>query len=202
LLVLLVACGGAPAQPIENSTQPKLQPKRPRVHKDHLQVLLVGAESTYLEGALLTMPNVTAAAMLANEYDPQHVPDVDVVIFNDFTPSSWPVTADLLLIHPSRAPIAVREEITNPHITRVAAGHPVIGYVELANVRIDRSRVFDIARGETALAATNSGEAIIAAKDDGGQRVIAIGFALEASDLPMLTAFPLLLGNAMTWFAN
>ena len=199
VLALIAACGGSPAPPVANTQQPQQRPARARVHKTHLNVVLVG-DNTFVEAALLIRPDVTVEAVPAASYAPERVANVDVVIFDGYTPSAWP-SADLILINAARGPIPVRGNVANPRIITVA-GHPVMRWVDLSKVRIDRSMVFDVEseRGETDLATSNGGS-VIAAKDD-GQRVVALGFALSDSDLPMRAGFPMLLGNTLDWFAN
>jgi hypothetical protein len=56
-------------------------------------------------------------------------------------------------------------------------------------------------RDEFAIANSN-GDAIIVASDDGDQKIVAVGFSLTATDLPLRVAFPILLANALEWFAS
>ncbi|HEX7838352.1 MAG TPA: hypothetical protein VF469_12845, partial [Kofleriaceae bacterium] len=88
-------------------------------------------------------------------------------------------------------------------------GHPVMRWVTLSDVYMDRSDAFapDANRGESTLAFSVR-DSVIAAKRDGKRKILAVGFSLpsegrdSATDLPMRVAFPMLLVNALDWFAG
>jgi len=179
------------------------------------KVLLVGSPNLYLEGALLIYENIDLVARVsAEDYAarPAVADGVDVVVFDDVTPEVVPPPPiSLLYFHPTgpHSPIAVRGEIAAPHITEVDEGHPVMRWITLSDVYMDRSDAFapDATRGESSLAFSVR-DPVIAAKRDGKRKILAIGFSLpaqgrdSATDLPMRVAFPMLLVNALDWFAG
>jgi von Willebrand factor type A domain len=179
------------------------------------KVLVVGSPNLYLEGALLVYENIDLVGRVsAEEYAarPAVADGLDVVVFDDVTPAVMPPPPTALLyFHPSgpASPIAVRGEVAAPHITEVDEGHPVMRWVTLSDVYMDRSDAFapDATRGESTLAFSVR-DPIIAAKRDGKRKILAIGFSLpaqgrdSATDLPMRVAFPMLLVNALDWFAG
>jgi hypothetical protein len=183
--------------------------------KKKQKVLLVGSPNLFLEGALLVYENIDLIGRIsAGEYDAR--PDVaegaDVVVFDDHTPDVMPPPPiSLLFFHPSgkNSPIAVRREVANPHITEVDEGHPVMRWVTLTDVYMDKAESFspDARKGESSLAFSVT-DSVIAAKRDGKRKILAIGFSLpaqgreSATDLPMRVAFPMLLVNALDWFAG
>ncbi|HEX2686564.1 MAG TPA: VWA domain-containing protein [Kofleriaceae bacterium] len=190
--------------------------------KKKQKVLLVGSYpdpqrpgNLYLEGALLAYDNIDLVARIsAEEYAtrPQVADGVDVVVFDDVTPEVLPPPpASLLFFHPTGkgSPIAVRGEVTSPHITEVDEGHPVMRWVTLSDVYMDKSEAFapDPRKGESTLAFSVT-DPVIAAKRDGKRKILAIGFSLpapgrdSATDLPLRVAFPMLLVNALDWFAG
>lgn len=178
-------------------------------------VLMVTADNLFLEGALLVYDNVDPLKVTPAEYDaaPGIAEGMDVVIFDDVTPEVVPPPpTSLIYFHPTgpHSPIAVRPRAaTNPHITEIDEGHPVMRWVTLADVYMDRSEVFipNATNGESPLAFSVT-DPIIAAKRDGHRKIVAFGFSLPASgrtsgtDLPMRVAFPMLLVNALDWFAG
>jgi hypothetical protein len=179
------------------------------------KVLLVGSPNLYLEGALLVYENIDLVGRISPaEYDarPELADGADVVIFDEHTPEVLPPPpASLLYFHPTgkASPIAVRGEIANPHITELDEGHPVMRWLTLADVYMDRSEIFvpDARRGESAIARSVT-DTVIAAKRDGKRKILAIGFSLpaqgrdSATDLPLRVAFPMLLVNTLDWFAG
>ncbi len=179
------------------------------------KVLLVGSPNLYLEGALLVYENIDLVGRVsADEYAarPAVADGLDVVVFDDVTPEVVPPPpTSLLYFHPTgpASPIAVRGEASAPHITEVDEGHPVMRWVTMSDVFMDKSDAFapDATKGESTLAFSVR-DSIIAAKRDGKRKILAIGFSLpaagrdSATDLPMRVAFPMLLVNALDWFAG
>jgi hypothetical protein len=160
------------------------------------KVLMVTSDNLFLEGALLV-------------YD-----DMDVVIFDDYTPDSLPpAPTSLLFFHPTgeHSPFAIRGggDAQNPHITEIDESHPVMRWITMSDVFMDRSEVFvpDSKKGESTLAFSVV-DPIIVAKRDGRRKILAFGFSLpsngreSATDLPMRVAFPMLLVNTLDWFAG
>ncbi|HMG53692.1 MAG TPA: VWA domain-containing protein, partial [Kofleriaceae bacterium] len=179
------------------------------------KVLLVGSPNLYLEGALLVYENIDLVGRISpDEYAarPRAADGVDVVVFDDCTPDVVPPPpTSLLYFHPTGAasPIAVRGEVAGPHVTEIDEGHPVMRWVTLTDVFMDKSDAFtpDASKGESTLAFSIR-DSVIAAKRDGKRKILAIGFSLpaqgrdSATDLPMRVAFPMLLVNALDWFAG
>ena len=183
--------------------------------KKKQKVLLVGSGNLYLRGALLVYDNIDLLGEVSPaEYDakPSVADGADVVIFDDHTPEVLPAPpASLLYFHPTgpNSPIAVRGEVASPHITEVDEGHPVMRWVTMTDVFMDKSDAFapDPRRGESTIAFSVR-DAVIAAKRDGKRKILAVGFSLpaegrdSATDLPLRVAFPMLLVNALDWFAG
>jgi len=183
--------------------------------KKKQKVLLVGSPNLFLEGALLVYENIDLVGRISPAtYDanPQTADGADVVIFDEHTPEVLPPPpASLLFFHPTgkASPIAVRGEAASPHITEVDEGHPVMRWVTLTDVYMDKTATFapDARKGESTLAFSVR-DSVIAAKRDGKRKILAIGFSLpapgreSATDLTLRVAFPMLLVNALDWFAG
>jgi hypothetical protein len=178
------------------------------------KVLMVTDDNLFLEGALLVYDNVDPLKVTPADYqkNPSIADNMDVVIFDDFTPDTPPPPpASLVYFHPTgeHSPIALRGEVLGPHITEIDEQHPVMRWVTMSDVFMDKSSVFapDAKRGEQALAYAVT-DPIVAAKRDGHRKILAFGFSLPstgregATDLPMRVAFPMLLVNALDWFAG
>jgi hypothetical protein len=178
------------------------------------KVLMVTTDNLFLEGALLVYDNVDPLKVSPAEYTarPSLADGMDVVIFDDFTPDALPPPpASLLFFHPTgpHSPIATRGELANPRITEVDESHPVMRWVTMSDVYMDKSGTFapDPKLGESTIAYSVR-DSIVAAKRDGHRKILAFGFSLpangreSATDLPMRVAFPMLLVNALDWFAG
>lgn len=179
------------------------------------KVLMVTQDNLFLEGALLVYDNIEPLKVTPAEYaaTPGVADGMDVVIFDDVTPDIVPPPpAALIYFHPTgkNSPIAIRTaETSSPHITEIDENHPVMQWVTMTDVYMDKSATFspDAKQGESTLAFSVT-DSIIAAKRDGKRKILAFGFSLPASgrtsatDLPMRVAFPMLLVNALDWFAG
>ena len=178
------------------------------------KVLLVTADNLYLEGAILVYDNIVTDKVSPAEYaaNPQVAADYATVIFDDVTPDVLPLPPTaLMFFHPTgaKSPVTVARQVARPHVTETDENHPVMRWVTMADVNFDSSGVFapDASRGETALA-TAVRDPIVVAKRSAGQKMLLFGFSLPApgrdaaTDLVLRVAFPLLLVNALDWFAG
>lgn len=178
------------------------------------KVLMVTEDNLFLEGALLVYDNVDPTKITPAEYDakPSLADGMDAVIFDEHTPAVLPLPpTNILMFHPGgeNNPFAVRGEVANPRITEIDEDHPVMRWVTMSDVYMDKSNVFavDAKKGESALAYYVR-DPIVVAKRDGKRKMLAFGFSLPstgrdgATDLPMRVAFPMLLVNALDWFAG
>jgi hypothetical protein len=178
------------------------------------KVLMVTEDNLFLEGALLVYDNVDPVKVTPAEYDarPAVADGMDVVIFDEHTPTVMPPPpASLLFFHPTgpNSPIALKRDIASPRITEIDEGHPVMRWVTMSDVYMDKSGTFapDPRKGESTIAYSIR-DSIIATKRDGRRKILAFGFSLpsvnreSATDLPMRVAFPMLLVNTLDWFAG
>src|SRR5581483_12425054 len=88
-----------------------------------------------------------------------------------------------------------------PIVTEIAAKHPVMRWVTLADLNVTRASRFQLEPGDVAVASALR-DPIIVARDRNGRKSVALGFDLRKSDLPMRVAFPALVVNALDWFAG
>jgi hypothetical protein len=176
------------------------------------RVLIVTRGNLFLEGALLaasageenhlSIDKVTPAA-----YDPDRADRYDVVIFDAVTPKA-PPAAHSIYLDPQGpdSPFPIATTIKAPLLTDVDIQHPVLRWVSLGDVNLSRGSVFQLRPEDHVLAAMLK-QPLIVARDEtalGGfpRRSLAFGFDLRQSDLPLRVAFPVLLMNALDWFAG
>jgi hypothetical protein len=178
------------------------------------KVLMVTEDNLFLEGALLVYDNIDPLKVKPADFaaKPSLADDMDVVIFDDYTPETLPAPpTSLLFFHPTgpHSPFVIRGEVTAPKITEIDEGHPVMRWVTMSDVYMDKSEVFapDPKKGDSTLAFSVT-DPIVVAKRDGRRKILAFGFSLPsanrdaATDLPMRVAFPMMLVNALDWFAG
>lgn len=131
----------------------------------------------------------------------------DVYVFENWLPKDWPADRPALVLNPptSVGPIrAKRLEQGVPYegIRAVQPDHPVLYRVTSARVALTQSTVLGM--GDTLESLWMAGnEPVLAAGEAGGQRLVVTGFQPGKSEqLALLSAFPLLIGNALYWCAE
>jgi hypothetical protein len=88
-----------------------------------------------------------------------------------------------------------------PAVTGWSSAHPVLRGLDLGNLGLRRARPIAPSSGEVALV-TAEGGAIVTADETDDRRVLRFRFRLEDGNLPVLAAFPLMVRNALAWFAR
>lgn len=172
----------------------------PDRHKQ--KVLLVTAGNLFLEGALLLDENLDVDKIAPDKYDAARASKYDAVVLDDFTPPAPPPTNALYLDpHGPASPFPLRGAVDAPFVTDTAARHPLMRWVALKDLNIARASTFALAPGDVAVASSFK-QPIIVARDHDGRKTVALGFDLKRSDLPLRVAFPVLIINALDWFAG
>ena len=168
------------------------------------KVLLVTSGDLFLEGALLLDENLNVDKIAPAAWDAAASAKYDAVVLDGFTPpaDAAPRTHALWIDpHGDGAPFNVRGAVDGPVVTETSASHPLMRWVALKDLNIARASTFALAPGDVAVAASFK-QPIIAAREHDGRKTVAFGFALQRSDLPLRVAFPILLINALDWFAG
>jgi hypothetical protein len=170
------------------------------------RVLRVGAPDLYLDGALLSLGEaitVSGARADAVEATRARWSGYDVVIFDGVAPAPAPTRGHFLYLAPRGpgSPFAVRGTVKDPVIADVRKGHPLVRQLELADVNIAEATRLALEPGDVAVASA-FGAPLIVARERAGLRVAALAFDVRRSDLPMRTAFPLLVANTVGWLAG
>jgi hypothetical protein len=170
--------------------------RAPRVVK----ALVVGAPDFFLDAALKSDPFVVASRVASADYkDPDNA---DVVIFDGFAPTAAPERAVYINAQGPGSPVKSAGEIADAFVDRVEVTHPVMRYVgRLAELSVARSRTLVLEPGDVALASC-AGSPVMLARERGSSRLVAIGFDLRESDLPLRVAFPKIVRNAVRWTAT
>jgi hypothetical protein len=124
-------------------------------------------------------------------------------VLDGWAPPAPPPTVGTMYFHPpaDRSPVAVRGTLSRPFITEVDADHPLTRWVGLTDVNLDTANVLAPAEGDVVLARSIRDPLIVAGKRD-GKKVEVFGFGLDATDLMLRVAFPVLLVNVLDWFAG
>ncbi|MGI9335210.1 MAG: VWA domain-containing protein [Gammaproteobacteria bacterium] len=166
-----------------------------------LDVLLITRGNLFLEEALRADSRVRL--QIATPESLTNLPNAPDIIVLDEIARDRLAPGRYLLIRSvaSNAPLEHMGDVELPPVSDWAADHPIMRYVDLSNVAIQRAmRVHPVGPGVSLAEARET--PLIHAWDDGLVRAVFIGFEPSESDLPVRAAFPLLVGNALRWLCS
>lgn len=131
----------------------------------------------------------------------------DVYVFENWVPTDWPTDRPALVLNPpnSSGPVHAKKlgsGVPYEAVRAVQPEHPVLYRVASGRVAVTQTTVLNVSDTlETLWMAGN--EPVLAAGESGGQRLVVVAFTPGRSEqLALLSAFPLLVGNAIYWAAE
>lgn len=164
-----------------------------------IKVLFVSSGNLFLEKALASDPQLQVERRRPEgNLDPR---DYDVVIFDGYAPKVLPPGGYLLInALPKNLPLEALGRVEEPQILDWDRAHPVMRYLDLSKVLIQEAmKVRPLGGGRALL--ESSLTPLIYTFEDKGLKVIFLGFDLYKSDLPLRTAFPIFISNALRWLS-
>lgn len=177
--------------------------KRP----ERTRILLVGAANYFLEKAILFDRELNAeisAGTLAS-FDAEAAKSHDIVVFDNAAPPDLP-PGNYLFINalPPVEGFALRGDapLTAPPILDWRSDHPVMRFVELADVAIGRALDVALPDASLTLAETLEERPLVAWASDGRRNVVLYAFDIFDTNLPLRMAFPLLVSNTLHWLSQ
>lgn len=172
-----------------------LERSRPR------RILLVTPGSLFLSKLLQSLPGASVEiATEAGDLD-----GFDLVVFDRVSPAEK-IPLPALFVAPASPPkgVVISGEIDVPPITYLAAGDPLLEDVDLSDLAIAKAQRVSVKGGKT-LVGTGSGEEaspLMAVWSEGLARRALIAFDLEASNLPLQVAFPIIGDHLFAWLSG
>lgn len=139
------------------------------------------------------------------DFPPKEKPDV--YVFENWLPKDWPADRPALVLNPPSVagPIHAKKlDRAVPHdsVRAVQPEHPVLYRVTSGRVAVTQTTVLNVSDTLETLWMAGQ-EPVLAAGEAGGQRVVVSAFIPGKSEqLALLSAFPLLIGNALYWCAE
>jgi len=131
----------------------------------------------------------------------------DVYVFENWLPPAWPTDRPVLALNPpsSSGPIHARKldrAVPYDMIRAVQPEHPLLFRVTSSRVAVTQTTVLNVSDTLETLWMAGQ-EPVLCAGEAGGQRVVVTAFIPGKSEqLALLSAFPLLIGNAIYWCAE
>ena len=171
-------------------------PHRPK------RVLLVTSGNAFLEDSLRALPGIALTTGTPAAYTPTRI--FDAYVFDRFAPSAAP-PAGALLFRPPPAPwlqLALKDA-RKPAILSWDESHPANAGVDWSEVRLQRALLAAPAADTLAIVSAkgpDEGALLLAGRARAGW--LEVGFALEDSNFPLQTAFPVFLGSALAWLTG
>ncbi len=192
--VLAARLAGGDALAVDDAAFAAVPPLRP----PRLLVVAPAGRSPFFQAALAALapglddasgiavpgPAADAAAALA-----------DLAFWDRTGPATTPGTA--VFVASAAGPARIPADVLTPAVTGWAAGHPLLAGLDLSRLRVSRARPFLRAPDLDVLVDSAAGPLLVA-RLSGPSPCVALAFALEDSNLPLLAALPLLVRNSVT----
>jgi hypothetical protein len=164
------------------------------------RVALITPGSVYLENVLADVPRLSLDVMNPAQYNPQV--SADVYIFDRFAPPAAPRGPALLFLPPDVAwltrTLAVVEA---PEVPDWNPAHPVLRFVALEDLRIDRAAQIAMPAEATEVVVGNRLLPLVLVSEQ-SERIVRVSFALEDSNFALQPGFPIFLANTLGWLID
>ena len=175
--------------------------------REMLPVTLVSEGNHFLQKVFESNPLVALTRIAPSGQKSEAAPNADgsIAVLHRQIPNVLPI-GSVLVIDPRGSCDAWRlgEPIQNPIVHQQDKDSPLLGHVRLDNVVMPEARKleFTIDEGVKVLARSLAGDPLLATIERPGQKVLLLTVNLEEGDLPLRTAFPILMMNALNWFTE
>lgn len=139
------------------------------------------------------------------DFPPKEKPDV--YVFENWLPKDWPSDRPAIVLNPpsSVGPIHAKKlehPVPYENTRAVLPEHPVLYRVASSRVALTQTTVLNVSDTLETLWMAGQ-EPVLAAGEAGGQRLVVTAFVPSKSEqLALLSAFPLMIGNALYWCAE
>jgi len=165
--------------------------------KRRTRTMLVTKGNRFLETALKL--NNYVDLVVADPANFREATNIDAYIFDRFAPAALPSRPALVIGAPPAPWLkASLGEVQKPDITSWSDNHPVMQYVSVHDVAIERASRID--PGDLTVIVASKQTPLIVASDK--PRWVMLTFDLESSDFPFHVGFPVFLENVLSWFSR
>jgi von Willebrand factor type A domain/Aerotolerance regulator N-terminal len=168
--------------------------------RDIQPVTLVSGGNLFLEKVFEANPLVK----LAVDSKAPSAGSGGITVFHKKVPDKLP-PGSVLVIEPTTSTDlwTIGEVQQNPIVTKEDKSSPLMANVRLSNVLMPEARQLKITAPKVQVLATSlTNDPLYAAIDRPEGKVLVLTVNLEKGDLPLQTAFPIMMANALGWFAG
>ncbi|MCA9039552.1 MAG: BatA and WFA domain-containing protein [Planctomycetaceae bacterium] len=164
------------------------------------KVILVSEGNRFLEQVFNAIPLVELEIVAKQ---PETIPENGVLVFHRKTPEVLP-TGNVLVIEPESTTDlwTVGETESSPLIAAQDKESKLMAHVRLDNVLLSEARKIEPKTEIEELATSVEEIPIYFSHETDQQKVIVLNASLDEGDLPLRTAFPILMSNALNWFSG
>jgi VWA domain-containing protein/aerotolerance regulator-like protein len=171
------------------------------VQRKPAQVLLVSNGNQFLEKVLTLLPNVDLYRIAAQRYLAVEADRFDIIVFDNYLPPLLPRGNLLVVNPPDRGPYRTTGSISRPRVASWDREDPILGFVDIRDLNISRASRIDVPRWAKPLISTSDGTPLMLAGQDGDRRVTILPFDLQQSNLPLMSAFPIMMANMINYLS-
>jgi hypothetical protein len=145
-----------------------------------------------------SLVNLQMAAKIPERYEAD-----TLYVFHRQVPAQIP-PGNVLVIDPEAASDLwqLGEKLDNPIVTKQETDSPLLAHVRLDNVLLPEARQLTPAAGHVPLVTALSGDPLYFSIERPGGKVLVLTVNLDQGDLTFRTAFPIMVTNALGWFAG
>lgn len=164
-------------------------------------ILLVGETNFFLERLLTALPGVLVNVIpeVTETSLPRLLEANRLLIFNGVQPP--PVRqGNYLLLHtaPQDPRLTVQGVVTRPQVLDWDRQHPLLRFVDLADVHIEEALILQ-PQGSVRSLVDGTRTSLLSVLEEPRLRLVTLAFDLMRSDLPVRVAFPVLISNILRW---
>lgn len=165
------------------------------------QVLLVSGGNQFLEKVLTLLPNVDLYRIPAQRYLAVEADRFDIVVFDNYVPPLLPRGNLLVVNPPDHGPYRTTGQIRRPRVGSWDREDPVLAFADIRDLNINVAARLDLPRWAKPIVTATDGTPLLATGQDGDRRVALVPFDLQQSNLPMMSAFPIIMANLVGYLA-
>jgi hypothetical protein len=167
-------------------------------------ILLVTDLPGALARALMSLDNVQVSVEPSDNVAAISAANYDLVVFDRVAPPADLVdrlaAPSLWVAPPGDGPFTTIEDVTDPEISRVRAGDPLLAGVDLAGATFGPAPTFTLGPDDTEIVGAEDGP-LLYQTQLGTQPALVLTIDPETSNLPKRVAFPILVANLVSALA-
>lgn len=163
-------------------------------------VLLVTEGNLFLQKAFEANPLVK---LTTTKTMPKVIPGGTIVVLHRKVPPKLPA-GSIFVVDPTGSSDLwqIGGKLENPIVTKQDKDSPLVAHVRLDNVILPEARQLTFKDPPQQLVGALNGESLYAAVERPNGKVLVLTVNLDEGDLTFRTAFPILITNALGWFAG